>query len=56
MFQEERECVKAKPHSSRPSTLIDEQYVALIRNLVLSNHRLLIRNINGHVSLNNFKR
>ncbi|XP_023215894.1 putative uncharacterized protein FLJ37770 [Centruroides sculpturatus] len=49
MFMESSEHVKDEPCSGRPFTSTDEQHVAQIRDLVLNDRRMTIKDIIEHV-------
>jgi len=44
-FSDGRETVEDEPRSGRPSTSTNEEYNTKINDLILSNHRLNIRDI-----------
>ena len=45
MFKDGRESVEDEPHQRRPKTSTDEQHVKKIKEMVLENRRLTIRDI-----------
>ncbi|VDK38577.1 unnamed protein product [Taenia asiatica] len=45
MFREGRERVEDEPRSGRPSTSTDERHIAQVRNLVINNSGITIRDI-----------